>query len=76
MIGELDGKPKENLLQGGAKMEEIRSLRAFLWWIYETLTIFLSVDLSCCAGSSMYYLSVGPNNGTTQLGTLEEYSPK
>lgn len=76
MIGELDGEPKENLLQGGAKMEEIRSLRAFLWWIYETLTIFLSVVLSCCAGSSMCCLSVGPNNGTTQLGTLEESSPK
>lgn len=46
MIGELDGKPKENLLQGGAKMEEVRSLGAFLWWIYETLTIFLPLCFS------------------------------
>lgn len=71
MIWALDGEPKENLLQGRARMEEVRSLGAFLW-IYETLTIFLSICFSAgSAGSSVCCLSVFPNNETTQLGTLE-----
>lgn len=72
MIWALDGEPKENLLQRGARMEEVRSLGAFLWWIYETLTIFLPICFSAgCAGSSACCLSVLPNNETTPLGTLE-----
>lgn len=71
MIWALDGESKENLLQGRARMEEVRSLGAFLW-IYETLTIFLPICFSASsAGSSVCCLSVLSNNETTQLGTLE-----